>query len=58
MTDRIQVDESPTSGKITLGLSIIVRVTLKDGTFHEVGTQRCAKAGRWLTVSRILATAT
>ncbi|KAI9771329.1 MAG: DNA repair protein rad52 [Geoglossum simile] len=29
------VDESPTSGKISLGLSVIVRVTLRDGTFHE-----------------------
>lgn len=29
------VDESQSTGKITLGLSIIVRVTLKDGTFHE-----------------------
>ena len=29
------VDESPGSGKISLGLSIIVRVSLKDGTFHE-----------------------
>ncbi|OCL09922.1 hypothetical protein AOQ84DRAFT_362845 [Glonium stellatum] len=29
------VDESQSSGKISLGLSIIVRVTLKDGTFHE-----------------------
>lgn len=29
------VDESASSGKISLGLSIIVRVTLKDGTFHE-----------------------
>ncbi|KAK4610306.1 DNA repair and recombination protein rhm52 [Fulvia fulva] len=29
------VDENPTNGKINLGLSTIVRVTLKDGTFHE-----------------------
>ncbi|KAK3670524.1 DNA repair protein rad52 [Recurvomyces mirabilis] len=29
------VDEHPQSGKITLGLSTIVRVTLRDGTFHE-----------------------
>nr|POE94357.1 dna repair and recombination protein radc [Quercus suber] len=29
------VDENPQNGKITLGLSIIVRVTLKDGTYHE-----------------------
>ena len=29
------VDENAQTGKITLGLSVIVRVTLKDGTFHE-----------------------
>ena len=29
------VDEHPQSGKITLGLSTIVRVTLRDGAFHE-----------------------
>lgn len=29
------VDENATSGKISLGLSVIVRVTLKDGTYHE-----------------------
>lgn len=29
------VDENPTTGKISLGLSVIVRVTLRDGTFHE-----------------------
>ncbi|TKA76787.1 hypothetical protein B0A55_05842 [Friedmanniomyces simplex] len=29
------VDEHPENGKITLGLSTIVRVTLRDGTFHE-----------------------
>lgn len=28
------VDENP-GGKISLGLSVIVRVTLRDGTFHE-----------------------
>ena len=28
------VDELP-GGKINIGLSVIVRVTLKDGTFHE-----------------------
>ena len=31
-----KVDESPTTGKISLGLSVIVRVTLRDGTYHEV----------------------
>ncbi|KAI9664449.1 MAG: DNA repair protein rad52 [Bathelium mastoideum] len=29
------VDEDRNTGKISLGLSIIVRVTLRDGTFHE-----------------------
>ncbi|WEW55499.1 DNA repair protein rad52 [Emydomyces testavorans] len=29
------VDENPNTGKITLGLSVIVRVTLKNGTYHE-----------------------
>ncbi|KAL9109409.1 MAG: hypothetical protein Q9227_005916 [Pyrenula ochraceoflavens] len=29
------VDENSNTGKISLGLSVIVRVTLKDGTFHE-----------------------
>lgn len=29
------VDEQPQTGKITLGLSTIVRVTLRDGTSHE-----------------------
>jgi DNA repair and recombination protein RAD52 len=29
------VDENPSNGKISLGLSTIVRVTLRDGSFHE-----------------------
>ncbi|KAI3326341.1 Sts1 protein [Xylariaceae sp. AK1471] len=29
------VDENPQTLKISLGLSVIVRVTLRDGTFHE-----------------------
>lgn len=29
------VDEHPQTFKITLGLSVVVRVTLRDGTFHE-----------------------
>jgi DNA repair and recombination protein RAD52 len=29
------VEESQNTGKISLGLSVIVRVTLKDGTYHE-----------------------
>lgn len=37
VADNIQVEESQHTGKISLGLSVIVRVTLKDGTYHEVG---------------------
>ncbi|KAL3468289.1 RAD52 DNA repair protein [Aspergillus heterothallicus] len=29
------VDESANTGKVSLGLSVIVRVTLKDGAYHE-----------------------
>lgn len=29
------VDENSQTGKISLGLSVVVRVTLKNGTFHE-----------------------
>lgn len=29
------VDENPNNGNISLGLSVIVRVALRDGTFHE-----------------------
>jgi DNA repair and recombination protein RAD52 len=29
------VDENPQTGKVNLGLSVTVRVTLRDGTFHE-----------------------
>ncbi|KAL9039108.1 MAG: hypothetical protein Q9214_005010 [Letrouitia sp. 1 TL-2023] len=29
------VDENQSTGKVSLGLSVIVRVTLRDGTFHE-----------------------
>jgi DNA repair and recombination protein RAD52 len=29
------VDEDPRNQKVSLGLSVIVRVTLRDGTFHE-----------------------
>ncbi len=32
----MQVDESQSTGKISLGLSVIMRVTLRDGTYHEV----------------------
>ncbi|KAK8244218.1 Alpha/Beta hydrolase protein [Phyllosticta capitalensis] len=29
------VDQAQSTGKISLGLSVIIRVTLKDGTYHE-----------------------
>ena len=29
------VEEHPQTGKVSLGLSVIVRVTLRDGTYHE-----------------------
>lgn len=35
----VQVEESQHTGKISLGLSVIVKVMLKDGTFHEVRLQ-------------------
>lgn len=50
-----QVEESPSTGKISLGLSVIVRVTLKDGTFHEVGGDFAALAPL-LTINRTLDT--
>ena len=36
----LQVDEVR-EGKFSIGLSVIVRVTLKDGTFHEVRISPC-----------------
>jgi DNA repair and recombination protein RAD52 len=36
------VDENTTTGRVNLGLSTIVRVTLKDGTYHEdIGYGHC-----------------
>ncbi|PGH16447.1 hypothetical protein AJ79_01778 [Helicocarpus griseus UAMH5409] len=36
------VDENPNTAKISLGLSVIMRVTLKDGTYHEdIGYGHC-----------------
>lgn len=29
------MDENPTKGTISIGLSVVVRITLKDGTYHE-----------------------
>lgn len=34
----MQVDEHQ-NGKVSLGLSIVVRITLKDGTYHEASQQ-------------------
>lgn len=31
-----QIDENQNSGRVTMGLSVVMRVTLKDGTYHEV----------------------
>jgi hypothetical protein len=30
------MDENRESGRVSLGLSVVVRVTLKDGVYHEV----------------------
>ena len=32
------MDENRESGRVSLGLSVVVRVTLRDGVFHEVPT--------------------
>lgn len=36
LANAYQVEENQNTGKISLGLSVIMRVTLRDGTFHEV----------------------
>lgn len=41
----MQVEESQHTGKISLGLSVIVKVMLKDGTFHEVRFQPASFVG-------------
>ena len=33
------MDESRENGRVSLGLSVVVRVTLRDGVFHEVPTR-------------------
>lgn len=43
-----QVDEHQSSGKISLGLSVIVRVTLRDGTYHEVWGEDSRLTGNML----------
>lgn len=30
------MDENKESGRVSLGLSVVIRVTLRDGVFHEV----------------------
>jgi recombination DNA repair RAD52 pathway protein len=30
------MDENRESGRVSLGLSVVVRVTLRDGVYHEV----------------------
>jgi recombination DNA repair RAD52 pathway protein len=30
------MDENKETGRVSLGLSVIVRITLRDGTYHEV----------------------
>lgn len=37
---RLQVKENPNNGKCSVALSVIMRVTLRDGTFHEVPRYR------------------
>lgn len=44
----LQVDESPNTGKVSLGLSVIVRVTLKDGAYHEVCTSNPIQANSFV----------
>ncbi|KAI4146203.1 MAG: hypothetical protein LQ341_002150 [Variospora aurantia] len=39
------VDENQSTGKVSLGLSVLVRVTLKDGTYHEVEFLRILSTG-------------
>lgn len=56
-----QADENENTGKMSLGLSVIVRVTLKDGSFHEVMAPVYAYTPCCLTLvdfRRTLATAT
>ena len=50
-----QVDEDPNTHKISLGLSVIVRVTLKDGTFHEVRFSVAVKLMRW-NITKVIRT--
>lgn len=57
-----QIDENQNSGRVTMGLSVIMRVTLKDGTYHEVNIIAFVRIRshyvRQLTASRISVMAT
>lgn len=44
------MDENETTGRISLGLSVIVRVTLRDGTYHEVCSVVYITALLWLII--------
>ena len=46
-----KVDESQSTGKVSLGLSVVVRVTLRDGSFHEVFIPRTIVVLRTCTES-------
>jgi DNA repair and recombination protein RAD52 len=36
LADTVQMDENRETGRVSLGLSVVVRVTLRDGVYHEV----------------------
>ena len=36
LIDCLQVEEIPNTGKFNMAVSVIMRVTLRDGTYHEV----------------------
>lgn len=48
------MDENESTGKISLGLSVIVRVTLRDGTYHEVYLPTVCIIAAWRYGSQIL----
>jgi Rad52/22 family double-strand break repair protein len=51
----LQMDESRETGKVSLGLSVVVRVTLTDGVYHEVHPHLLRGSritGHWLRLHR------
>jgi hypothetical protein len=48
------MDENRESGRVSLGLSVVIRVTLRDGVYHEVMK---LTNNRVLSQNRILGTA-